>query len=170
MCVCVLFIHMLSATVIFSIFSRANTILDDGAEVLRRLKKERFIHRALWKILEILYERTCCKQCCGAASYLCGSSYELKFRCGSGGSGSYPTILYPKPTFCKHTKVNLRVRATFSSDFWMILMVANMNEKSKKLLHFVTYIKFGAVGAGAESCYGSTEMMRLLAAPALQHY
>jgi hypothetical protein len=45
-----------------------------------------------------------------------------------------------------------------------------MNEKSKKLLHFVTYIKFGAVRAGAESCYGSTEMMRLLAAPALQHW
>jgi hypothetical protein len=62
----------------------------------------------------------------------------------------------------------------------MIAIVVEINRKSMKLLHFVTFFKnlsmlnisfgFLSVGAGAESRNGSgfayTKMMRLLAAPA----
>jgi hypothetical protein len=51
-----------------------------------------------------------------------------------------PTLLYTKPTFWKQTKLNRMFGDTFSSDFRMIKIVTNMNEKSKKLLHFVTFL------------------------------
>jgi hypothetical protein len=41
---------------------------------------------------DFLFYSTVANQCCGVASFLCGSGSEQKFVCGSGGSGSYPTI------------------------------------------------------------------------------
>jgi hypothetical protein len=72
---------------------------------------------------------------CGAASFLFGFGSEKIFYAAPAS-----TLLYSKPSFWKQTKVNLRIRFISPSEFCMIKMVTNLNGKSKKRCHVVTFL------------------------------
>jgi hypothetical protein len=52
----------------------------------------------------------CRKQCCGAASFLCGSGRNNFY------AAPAPTLLYIMPTILKEVKFNIRSDILFSSD------------------------------------------------------